>query len=428
MHTRSPRAVASVPALMVPMILLAALLVLVVAPVTPAGAGEGVVAVTADASGARWWVLSADGRVLPGAGAPDLGHGRGRAAAMAADPGGDGYWIATGAGEITAHGSAVHHGDLTGLPLNSPVVAMAAARGGDGYWLVAADGGVFAFGSARFHGSAGGLPLVAPVVGMAATPGGDGYWLIAADGGVFSYGAAPFLGSAGGLPLVAPVVGMAATRGGDGYWLIAADGGVFSYGAAPFAGSAGGGHRRDGVAVAPTLGGYLVAYADGALVRYPGATPALSRDEALARDVAARVDAERRARGLPALRWDDDLARGATVWSETMATTGRFAHADLSPVLVSLTPGFEQLGENIYWASGSGADAGSAHVALMGSASHRRALLDPGLTHIGIGVHCGADGLLWLTQRLGRETGAAPPGPAVDGGGLVEAGTGGIAC
>jgi len=72
---------------------------------------------------------------------------------------------------------------------------MAANPGGDGYWLVGADGGIFSFGSAGFYGSAGDLALAAPVVSMAATPNGQGYTLAASDGGIFTYGNAKFYGS-----------------------------------------------------------------------------------------------------------------------------------------------------------------------------------------------------------------------------------------
>jgi hypothetical protein len=57
---------------------------------------------------------------------------------------------------------------MGGKPLSRPVVAIAATPGGRGYWEVASDGGIFAFGDAPFDGSMGGKPLVKPVVGMSA--------------------------------------------------------------------------------------------------------------------------------------------------------------------------------------------------------------------------------------------------------------------
>jgi len=137
--------------------------------------------------------------------------------AMAATPDGNGYWVVTAAGQVTAEGDAPSYGSLTGITLNKPVVGMAAVPGGGGYWLVAADGGIFSFGDAPFYGSTGGMTLNKPVVGMAAVPGGGGYWLVAADGGIFSFGDAPFYGAGTGGSLTAPAVGMAARTGG--YWI-----------------------------------------------------------------------------------------------------------------------------------------------------------------------------------------------------------------
>jgi L,D-peptidoglycan transpeptidase YkuD (ErfK/YbiS/YcfS/YnhG family) len=194
-----------------------------------------------------------------------------RAVAVAATADGGGYWVASSTGGVYPFGDARSYGNLSGTPLNAPIVGMAAAPAGQGYWLVAADGGVFSFGDASFFGSAGGLHLNAPIVGMAATPSGGGYWLVAADGGVFSYGDAVFRGSTGGLRLNAPVVGMAATSSGLGYWLVAADGGIFSYGDASFLGSTGSIRLNQpvvGMTATPTGGGYWLVAADGGIFSY----------------------------------------------------------------------------------------------------------------------------------------------------------------
>jgi subtilisin family serine protease len=153
----------------------------------------------------------------------------------------DGYDAAGSDGSVYSFGSVVALGDLTGHPLNRPVVGIALRSDGLGYWMDAADGGVFSFGDARFFGSTGNVVLRRPVVGMASTPDGLGYWLVASDGGVFSFGDARFFGSTGKVALVKPVVGMASTPDGRGYWMVAADGGVFAFGDGRFWGSAGGG-------------------------------------------------------------------------------------------------------------------------------------------------------------------------------------------
>ncbi len=149
----------------------------------------------------------------------------------------DGAWLASATGEVTATGLAEHHGDMSGVELNGPVLALTPTATGQGYWMIAADGGVFSFGDAEFWGSLGSIPLNEPIVSMAATPAGDGYWMVAADGGVFAFGASRFLGSMGGVALNEPVTGMVPTTSGDGYLLVARDGGVFAFGDAPFHGS-----------------------------------------------------------------------------------------------------------------------------------------------------------------------------------------------
>ncbi|HVX21729.1 MAG TPA: L,D-transpeptidase [Acidimicrobiales bacterium] len=191
---------------------------------------------------------------------------------IAATPDGNGYWVTTAAGQVTAEGDAVNYGSLPGsLQLNSPILGIASTADGGGYWLVGGDGGIFSFGDATFYGSTGGMTLNKPVVGMAAFPKGGGYWLVASDGGIFSFGTAPFYGSTGGMALNKPVDGMAATPDGAGYWLVAADGGIFSFGDAPFFGSTGNLTLvKPVVAMAATTDGqgYWMVAADGGIFAF----------------------------------------------------------------------------------------------------------------------------------------------------------------
>jgi hypothetical protein len=154
---------------------------------------------------------------------------------------GNGFWIATSAGDVYPYGSAGEYGDLGHLTLNAPIVSMVATATGLGYWLIAADGGVFAFGDAPFHGSTGNLRLNRPVVSMAPTADGGGYWLVASDGGVFAFGNAGFHGSTGDITLNEPIFGITRSPSGLGYRMVASDGGIFSFGDAPFYGSLVGG-------------------------------------------------------------------------------------------------------------------------------------------------------------------------------------------
>ncbi len=132
--------------------------------------------------------------------------------------------------------------------------------------------------------------------------------------------------------------------------------------------------------------------------------------EKLASDLFARLNAERRARGLASLDWDDDLARMAGDWSAQMARTGNFSHRDLGAA--SGLPGiakFSALGENIAWVEGYANMGNQLHLGWMRSEGHRENMLQPGFDSVGIGVVCDG-GRAWATQNFGRlDTSNAPP-------------------
>ncbi len=188
-----------------------------------------------------------------------------------ASSGNAGYWLVASDGGIFNFGSAGFFGSAGSINLNKPIVGIAPTNDNAGYWLVATDGGIFSYGDARFYGSTGSIHLNKPVVGMAATPDGKGYWLVASDGGIFAYGDATFYGSTGSIQLNKPVVGMAATPDGKGYWLVASDGGIFAYGDATFYGSTGSIQLAQPIvamAAMPTGKGYWFTAADGGLFNY----------------------------------------------------------------------------------------------------------------------------------------------------------------
>ena len=185
-----------------------------------------------------------------------------------------GYWLVATDGGVFNFGDAGFYGSAGAIHLNKPIVGMAATADAGGYWLVASDGGIFTYGDAQFYGSTGAIHLNKPIVGMAPTPDGGGYWLVASDGGIFNYGDAGFYGSTGAIHLNQPIVGMAPTPDGGGYWLVASDGGIFSYGDAQFFGSAGSLHLNQpivGMAAMPDGGGYWFTAADGGLFNYGSA-------------------------------------------------------------------------------------------------------------------------------------------------------------
>jgi uncharacterized protein YkwD len=131
--------------------------------------------------------------------------------------------------------------------------------------------------------------------------------------------------------------------------------------------------------------------------------------QAIAKDLFARVSAERKARGLPPLAWSDDLARMASDWSGQMARTGQLVHRDLDAARGMPGIGqFSALGENIAWVRGYEDDGYQLHLGWMRSEGHRRNLLQPGFDRIGVGVVC-AGGRAWATENFGRLSPGAPP-------------------
>jgi hypothetical protein len=223
--------------------------------------------------GTGYWILLADGRVLPFGSAATFERSSaqatsGAATGFAPTPSGEGYWVVDGAGNVAAFGDARYHGSTADLRLNAPVVGITATVSGKGYWLLGRDGGIFSFGDAQFYGSTGAMRLNAPVVGMAATPGGRGYWLLARDGGIFSFGDAQFYGSTGALVLARPITSMAASSTGRGYLLLGEDGGLFAFGDVEYYGSLPGlglCEWDDAVAMVPsnTGEGYWIAQENG---------------------------------------------------------------------------------------------------------------------------------------------------------------------
>ncbi|WP_345771171.1 CAP domain-containing protein [Geodermatophilus normandii] len=149
-----------------------------------------------------------------------------------------------------------------------------------------------------------------------------------------------------------------------------------------------------------------------------GTATAVPADEAtaveqdMAQAVFHRVNAEREARGLPPLSWDDDLAAVARGWNTVMAERDRLGHQDLGSLLGQEPLGdLEGLGENVFQATGP-VPAGTVHAGWMRSDDHRVNVLQPGWDRLGIAVLCADDGSVWATQEFGRTAGAGLPAVA----------------
>ncbi|MDQ1480555.1 MAG: hypothetical protein QOI44_1416 [Actinomycetota bacterium] len=389
------------------------------ASIAPLALNAPVVGMAATPSGKGAWRVASDGGVFTSGDAHFYGstgamHLNQPIVGIAATPTGRGYWFVAADGGVFTFGNARFHGSTGAMHLNQPIVGMASTRSGRGYWLIARDGGVFSFGDARFHGSTGAIHLNQPIVGGVATPSGRGYWFVAADGGVFTFGDARFYGSTGGAQLSSPIVGMASASDGRGYLLLSANGTVHKFGSARYFGSANRACQSvPAVAIATSRlsAGYWIAFANArAFALSPvRAAPTCgpntqTKTAAGAADLFARLNDERRARGLPALRWNPTLASYASNWSRTMAASSMH-HSDIG----SLQNNFDYIGENI--AYGKGAPESSLHIAWMHSGAHRDNMLSPGFTDVGIGMYCAADGSMWATTDFGRPWSAGQPPP-----------------
>lgn len=96
---------------------------------------------------------------------------------------------------------------------------------------------------------------------------------------------------------------------------------------------------------------------------------------------------ERKAQGLPSLKWDDALASAARKHAEQMAQQGSIAHQ--FPGEPSLPARATQAGARFVWLAENvdqSASASSIHERLMKSPLHRANILDRDMDSVGIGV------------------------------------------
>lgn len=342
-----------------------------------------IVDIAATPTGRGYWLFSRSGAVYNFGDADWKGSMRGKTptaiVAGASTPTGNGYWLFSRSGAVYDFGDAKWRGSKSNTALRAPIEGAAVTRSGNGYWLVGRDGNVYSLGDARSHGSMLGRGPNGAVVDIARTPSGNGYWLVSERGSIYHFGDATFRGSMGRQLMLSPVTSIAAPSNG-GYWFVSADGAVFS------------------------------GSADGNFVADPNAlSTKLAR---MTSDLYYRINAERQARGLPLLAWDPQLARLASQWSTWMGTTQRFGHQDLGALFrdPAYASRYRSLRENIYNGTGSWRTAGAAHLSLMNSDSHRKTILTPELTSVGVGVAC-LNGRLWVTEEFGVWVSGAVPAP-----------------
>ena len=216
-----------------------------------------------------YWMVAADGRVHAFGDAPQLGHAPSslETVDLEATPSGNGYWVSNSAGEVFAFGDARRLGNARPLA-GERITSLSSTGSGGGYWLFTSRGRVLAFGDARFHGDMSGTPLNGPVLDSIPTPAGQGYYMVASDGGIFAFGDAQFIGSMANTKLNAPVQSLVPDGDGRGYWLVASDGGVFAFGA-PFRGSMGSVRLNKPITGMVAFGdGYLMVGEDGGIFNF----------------------------------------------------------------------------------------------------------------------------------------------------------------
>jgi uncharacterized protein YkwD len=111
------------------------------------------------------------------------------------------------------------------------------------------------------------------------------------------------------------------------------------------------------------------------------------------------LNVERRAHGLAPLAENGSLETAATKYSRQMVRDGFFDH--VSPGGSTMVQRIKRsnylqgangwaIGENIAWGSGDRATPRETVSAWMGSAGHRRNILDRGFRHVGVGIGLGA--------------------------------------
>ncbi len=138
---------------------------------------------------------------------------------------------------------------------------------------------------------------------------------------------------------------------------------------------------------------------DPAPGRPPEPVPDVPGREADEAEMLKMVNGERARAGAPPLQMDPTLVRIARLKSQDMITLGYFDHQSPtygSPFAMMKRYGvvYRKAGENL---AGS-PRVGQAHTSLMESPGHRRNLLNPEYTRVGIGIVAGGPYGLMVTQ------------------------------
>ncbi|MEE9534630.1 MAG: CAP domain-containing protein [Acidimicrobiia bacterium] len=107
----------------------------------------------------------------------------------------------------------------------------------------------------------------------------------------------------------------------------------------------------------------------------------------------SRVNDLRAGEGLPALIVGSGFKSYARDWAKVMGDTDKLDHSEFTALFDPWT----SLGENV----GYGPSVSSIFNALVASPRHYANMVDPGFTHIGIGVWITEEGKMWTTHVFG---------------------------
>lgn len=155
------------------------------------------------------------------------------------------------------------------------------------------------------------------------------------------------------------------------------------------------------LAVIPMLPAAPADTKSGEVLTLPFSSPTLSINEEAEREMLELVNAEREAAGLHPLALDETITAVARLHSFDMWERQYFAHTtpDGKTPFDRMEDGavtFRNAGENLALAS----NLSRAHKGLMESEGHRRNILDPSFTRIGIGVVSGGIYGTMFTQNF----------------------------
>lgn len=129
-------------------------------------------------------------------------------------------------------------------------------------------------------------------------------------------------------------------------------------------------------------------------------------------DLLTLLNRARASAGVGALAPSSDMTSVAQSWSESMARRGQLAH---NPAYSTQITGWRSLAENVAY-HGS---VQRAHDALMASPGHRRNILNPVFSQVGLGV-TESGGTVWVTEVFREPTGQAPTPPVVRAGAALK--------